>query len=256
MKLLTLSLMLMLAGCTSLTPESEEPQNRVEANPWTLGQIHIKGATAQQAAPLALPAWQHYLLPGKKATVFSYEHVDGRDAMAVQADASASMLRQSVRLSPNELGKLTFSWKVPALIASADMALIDADDSPVRMVLAFEGDRTLFSTKNAMLSELSHALTGEPLPYATLMYVWCNTCAAGTVIVNPRTDRIRKLVVESGNTHLNQWKDYERDIRADFEAAFGEAPGALLALGIMTDSDNTRSTARAWYGPIRLIAGH
>ncbi len=157
-------------------------------------------------------------------------------------------------MSPNELCKLTFSWKVPALIASADMALIDTDDSPVRVVLAFEGDRNLFSTKNAMLSELSHALTGEPLPYATLMYVWCNTCAVGTVIINPRTDRIRKLVVESGSPHLNQWTDYERDIHADFEAAFGEAPGSLLALGIMTDSDNTRSTARAWYGPIQLIA--
>ncbi|MEY4265970.1 MAG: hypothetical protein RIS90_505 [Pseudomonadota bacterium] len=132
------------------------------------------------------------------------------------------------------------------------MAQRDADDSPVRVVLVFEGDRSKFSMKNAMLSELAQAMTGEPMPYATLMYVWCNTRAPGSVIINPRTDRIRKLVLESGDGRLNQWLDYQRDIAADFEAAFGEPPGALLGVGIMTDSDNTRSKAQAWYGPVTL----
>jgi hypothetical protein len=103
-----------------------------------------------------------------------------------------------------------------------------------------------------MLSELAQTLTGEPMPYATLMYVWCNTRAPGSVIINPRTDRIRKLVVESGAGRLNQWLDYRRDIAADFEAAFGEPPGALLGVGIMTDTDNTRSETQAWYGPVTL----
>ena len=96
------------------------------------------------------------------------------------------------------------------------------------------------------------ALTGEEMPYATLMYVWCNKREPGTVIRSPRTDRIRKLVVESGPKRLNQWLDYERDIRADFQRAFGEAPGALVAIGIMTDSDNTHTTTQAWYGPVQL----
>jgi hypothetical protein len=132
------------------------------------------------------------------------------------------------------------------------LALRDTGDSPVRIVLAFEGDRAKFSAKNAMLSELSHTLTGEPMPYATLMYVWCNTRAPGTVIINPRTDRIRKIVVESGAKNLNHWLDYERNIRADFEKAYGEPPGALVGVAIMTDTDNTRSTARAWYGKVKL----
>lgn len=102
-----------------------------------------------------------------------------------------------------------------------------------------------------MLSELARALTGEPMPYATLMYVWCNTRAPGSVITNPRTGRIRKLVVESGRGNLNQWLDYERDIRADFIQAFGEPPGALVGIAIMTDSDNTRTTAHAWYGSVQ-----
>ena len=59
-------------------------------------------------------------------------------------------------------------------------------------------------------------------------------------------------MVESGAGRLNQWINYERDIRADYEKAFGEPPGALIGIGIMTDSDNTRSQAQAWYGPIAL----
>jgi len=42
------------------------------------------------------------------------------------------------------------------------------------------------------------------------------------------------------------------DPAADYPAAFGGAPGALMGTAIMTDSDNTRSTARAWYGPVSL----
>jgi len=37
-----------------------------------------------------------------------------------------------------------------------------------------------------------------------------------------------------------------------YELAFGEAPGALLGIAVMTDSDNTQSTAQAWYGEIAL----
>lgn len=164
------------------------------------------------------------------------------------------MLRQPVRVEPSDLGAIGFSWKVPQLIEQADMAVRQADDSPVRVVLAFEGDRSKFSMKNAMLSELSLTITGEPLPYATLMYVWSNSRPIDTVITNPRTDRIRKIVVESGATGLNNWLRYDRNIRADFEKAFGELPGALVGIGIMTDTDNTKSKVQAWYGPLNLTA--
>ena len=86
------------------------------------------------------------------------------------------------------------------------------------------------------------------------MYVWCNVCVPNEVIQNPRTDRIRKLPLESGPAKLNRWLDYERDIKKDFEKAFGEAPGALTSVSIMTDTDNTKGRARAYYGPLKFVA--
>ena len=249
LKYFSLCLLLPLAACSVLPDSGKQADAGVGANAWTLTPLQPGVAPASASAHL----WQHYQLPGKQASEFAYTRLDGRHTMAAQANASASMLRQAVHIPSPDLGSVKFSWKVPALIAQADMALRETEDSPVRIVLAFDGDRSMFSARNAMLSELSHTITGEPLPYATLMYVWCNTRAPGAIIVNPRTDRIRKLVVESGGKNLNQWQDYERDIRADFEAAFGEPPGALLGIGIMTDSDNTRANALAWYGPVKLI---
>ena len=199
--------------------------------------------------------WEHLKLPGKRPSTFDFVFEEKRVAIAANAQSSASMLRQVMRVEPGDLGMVKFSWKLPDLIQYADMSLREFDDSPVRVVLAFEGDRGKFSAKNAMLSELAHVLSGEPMPYATLMYVWCNECEPGKVIVNPHTDRIRKLPLESGPDKLNRWMDYERAVRADFIKAFGEEPGVLTSISLMTDTDNTKSIARAWYGPITLVPG-
>lgn len=238
-----------LAACSSIAPDasrSEANQSVLGNNPW---------AKASMSAQAPAEVWQHFKFPGKQATQFSYTREDGREALSANAKSSASLVRKVVQIAPTEIGQLKFSWKVPALMPQADMSVKETDDCSVRIVLAFDGDRSRFSPKNAMLSELARLLTGEELPYATLMYVWSKKRPAGSVIVNPRTDRIRKLVVESGDGKLNSWVDYERTIRADFEKAFGEAPGALMSVSVMTDSDNTQSNTRAWYGPLTLSAG-
>ena len=84
------------------------------------------------------------------------------------------------------------------------------------------------------------------------MYVWDSQADVESLVVNKRSDRIRKIVLESGPAHLGQWRNYRRDIRADYRRAFGEDPGALIGVAVMTDSDNTQSRAEAWYGEIRF----
>lgn len=201
-------------------------------------------------------SWHHRQLPGKKPTEYTLSKVDGRVAMNARSNSAASLLRQQVRVESSALDRIGFSWKVPELIAQADLANRDLSDSPVRIVLAFEGDRSKLSMKNSLLSQMAHSLTGEPMPYATLMYVWSNTLDLDSIVASHRTDRIQKIVVESGPMRLNQWATYERNIRADFERAFGEPPGTLVGIGIMTDTDNTRGRAQAWYGPVKLVNRH
>jgi len=236
-----------LTGC-SLAPtqhghDHDYSAEAVTQSPW---------AQASQPEGLAPQPWHNHHFPGKQITHFQYQRLDGRDAVEAQADASASLLRQVLRVEPERLGTLKFSWKVPALITEADMTQRDTDDSPVRVMLAFDGDRSKLSTRNAMMSELARALTGEDLPYATLIYVWSNKLPQDSTLHSPRSDRVRKIVLESGPEHLGQWLDYERDIRADYLRCFGEAPGPLIGVALMTDPDNTRTHSQAWYGPVHL----
>lgn len=126
------TVMAWLAGCAPLQRASDA--DAVGHSPWAQASSH--------AAELA--DWKHFKLPGKPYSKFSPVRVDGRDAMAVQAASSASMLRQKVQIEASALDSVRFSWKVPRLIQGADMAVRDADDSPVRIVLAFDGDRSAF----------------------------------------------------------------------------------------------------------------
>lgn len=239
----------LLSACATRNAAPPSPAKSASSVLWQSALPPV--ASAAGSSPALVP-WQHRVFPGKKPGSYHAASIDGRTAIASESNASASMLRQAVRIEAAQLSSVKFSWKVPALIAGADLADRDNSDSPARIVLAFEGDRSKFSAKNAMVSELALTLTGEPLPYAMLMYVWNSNGDAGNIISSSRTDRIRKMVVESGPGGLGRWLEYERDVRADFVKAFGEEPGALVGVGIMSDTDNTRGQVRAWFGPVSL----
>jgi hypothetical protein len=196
--------------------------------------------------------WGPFLLPGKRSTTYSVSSVEGVSAVRADARRSASMLRRQVSVAPQALGHIQFSWWVPALMAQARLREPAREDSPVRVVLAFDGDHDSLSMRNQLLFQLAHTLTGEAPPYATLMYVWDTDAALEDVIPAARTDRIRKIVVDSGPRGLQSWRLHERDIAADFRHAFGEEPGQLIGVGLMSDSDNTASDIHAFYGPVRL----
>ncbi|MDO9094301.1 MAG: DUF3047 domain-containing protein [Rubrivivax sp.] len=204
------------------------------------------GSTAHGAGWHAVP------LPGKQATHYSWAHKDGRTALAAVSEDSASMYRQPLPRAPGDFGDVSFSWWVQDLVAGGNVADAAREDAPARVMFAFDGDITSLSMRTRALFELAEALTGEKPPYATLMYVWDAQAPVGSVIVNPRSDRIRKIVVDSGPGELRRWRLHRRNLVADFRLAFGEEPGALGSVAVMTDSDNTRSRAASWYGPVEL----
>ena len=256
---LLLSLGVLLSGCAAVgsggqpeptTASSAGSSTTIAISPEERNWARSLGDVAGHLQPV--PAWEHYKLPGKQETQYGFVRTDGRVALHASSSASASMFRTTMAVPAGALGNFHFSWKVASLIDGADIGVRDSDDAPARVVLAFDGDRSRFSLREAAMSELARAITGEEMPYATLMYVWCNQRPVGTVITHPRSSRVRAIVVESGTGRLGQWTTYQRDVLADFNRAFGEAPGRLTGVALMTDSDNTHSQAQAWYGPLRF----
>jgi len=43
---------------------------------------------------------------------------------------------------------------------------------------------------------------------------------------------------------------FRRNVLEDYRRAFGEEPSDIVAVGVMTDADDTRGKARAQYGDI------
>lgn len=254
-----LALVVMLAGCAGPMMESESRDSDEASD---AGSGHPKASPKLKAAaqrllhtPAAVPDWETFVFPGKRFAAFEPVVVLEREALRVRAQSSVSILRQRLDPQLTRVGELRFSWRVDALPEKADLTQSALADSPVRVVLAFEGDRQRWSPRVHRLSEMSRLFTGEELPYATLVYVWSVKEAVGSVVMNPRTDRIRKLVLDSGTARLGEWRDHIRDVRADFMQAFGEEPGPLRAIALMSDTDNTQSRATAWYGALRLQGG-
>lgn len=199
-------------------------------------------------------AWEEVRFPGKRVTGYQPMQQERYIGWQATAHGSASMLRKRLHVPQGLEPTLKFAWKTNALIPEAVVGKVDRDDAVASVVVAFDGDHQKLAAKNQMLFDLAELVTGERPPYASLIYVWGDEAAKiGSVVNSPRTDRIRKIVLEAGPAHLGQWREYERNVIADFKRAFGEEPGPIIALGIMTDADNTGSQAQAWYANIDLV---
>jgi hypothetical protein len=211
------------------------------------------GCATRVEPPLAPAAdWRAVSLPGKRETVYTRCVYEGRPAWHASSQAAASLWRRRIDAVVTPSTQVEFSWWVAGTIAGADLSRAEVADSPVRLGFAFDGDVSRLSMRNRMQFQLIETLTGEGPPFATLMYVWDNHAPVEAVLPSPRTDRIRKVVLESGSAHLRQWRTYRRNLFGDFQRAFGEPPGRLIGIAMMTDTDNTGSAVEAWYGDVVL----
>lgn len=229
-----------LAGCAS-APRGAEAETGLATSEW---------ARASRLAPEG--AWEHHVFAQRRPTRYTPGWHQGRPALHADSDAGTSAVRFRLRVPAAQVQAVRWSWWVDALNPAFDPTDRDSEDAVARVILAFEGNHDRWSGRDHTISELARLITGEPLPDATLMYIWDARLPVGTVVPNATTSRVRKLVVASGPDGLGRWQAIERDPLADMAHAFGETPTALVSVGVMTDANNTDSHASAWYGPLAL----
>lgn len=198
-------------------------------------------------------AWRPWgMNSGKLPTEYRLVGSPRGTVLEAQAVRAASGLHRPIRVEPQRQSILEWSWRVNTLIPGADKRYAQRDDSAARLVISFHGDADKLDFEQRAKLRLVKAITGDALPYAILMYVWANEVPVDTVLPNPHFDRIRMIVVESGDARLGQWIQYRRNVLEDFRRAFGEEPGDIVSIGVLTDSDNTQHVAHGYYGDITL----
>lgn len=200
----------------------------------------------------ALPAgWAPLAVAGiKNRTQYTVVDDGGTTVVRAESRAAASGLSRPLRVNPAEFPWLRWRWKIDRLITNADIQTREGDDFPVRMYVMFDYplEKLSFIERNKL--RLARALFDPDLPAATLCYVWDGKAAVETIAPSAYSDRVRLIVVASGAARLGRWVDFERNVAADFRAAFGEAAPPIRAIAIATDTDNTGAYTTAYYGDI------
>ena len=245
-------LVLTLSSCASFIDHENKPAEQPSAE---IPAQETLPKFSEQPAMSALPSgWSFYrLAPHKKNTAYRLENYQGKTVLSANSRRSASGLAVKLRPQPARDLWLEWEWKAVGSIPNADNAIRYTDDAPLRILVAFDGNKSKLPFKEQLTFEVASMLSGREMPYATLMYIWAGNSPLDSVVENTFTSRIKMIAVDSGWQHTGQWRKHARDLSADYRAAFGEDPGDVIGVALLTDTDNTKSQVRALYGDIELV---
>lgn len=204
----------------------------------------------------ALPGgWREQRVPRAAASELALVAEEGATVLRARARAGAGAAIHPVK-APSERSTLAWRWKIDRVVRAADMDTRAGDDFAARVYVFFDVPVETLPFGERLKIRLARLLHGDVLPTAAICYVWDNRHAPGTSRWSPYTDRVRMVVVESGDERAGRWVPERRDLAADFRAAFGaQWPGAappVTGVAVGNDTDQTGETVTAWFGDVRL----
>jgi hypothetical protein len=219
---------------------------------WAQGEAVLEvGKFSASQVGTALPDGWKPLTFKKIPKHTSYEVVKDGGMTIVKAvsEAAASGLIKPVVIDPKEYPIVRWRWKIDNVLQRSDVALKEGDDFPARLYITFEYDPDKVSFGKKLKFKAGQALFGD-IPIAALNYIWETKTPVGTIVENAYTDFAKMVIVESGTQKVGMWVDEERNIYEDYKKAFGEEPPMINGVAIMSDTDNTKEQATAYYGDI------
>ena len=210
--------------------------------------LRFSDATPGQVLP---SGWKVYAMSRHHAKAHMAIVRDGSDDV-FSIDAKHASGAIAYVLDMPAATTLSWRWKVDHSVAKADMSKKSGDDFAARVYVFFDVPRSRLSwLQRVKLSVASRSL-GHAIPTAALCYVWDNRHPVGTIAPNAYTDLVRTIVLQSGNAHAGTWQPQQRDLAADFRAAFGRAAPRVTGIALASDTDNTQGHVKAWFGDLTL----
>lgn len=210
-------------------------------------------STAPALGPGGLPrGWEAVSFGKRPATSYEWSVADG--AIHAQASSSASGLITRFTRPVAEAPVLRWRWKVAGTLPEGDERRKSGDDYAARVYVAFVYDPARASATTRLKYGVAKKLKGEYPPHAAINYIWANRLARGEALPNAYTPRVMMLAVRSGDAEAGQWREEERDVLEDYRRLFGEEPPPYAGIAVMTDADDTKGRAEAWFSSLTLGA--
>jgi Protein of unknown function (DUF3047) len=184
-------------------------------------------------SPADLAGGQEMVFAGR--TLYRVQEEGDVRALHATAAGSASGLCRAVQLDLTALPIVRWTWRLDRAPTRTDERSRAGDDQGLR------------------LSFLHQAGAGQDSILA-VQYIWSQNEPVGAGWPNPFAAHAHQVVARSGPAQRGAWQVEQRDLAADFRAAFGRGVDRIDAICVMTDGDQTGALVEAWYGEITLKA--
>ena len=177
--------------------------------------------------------WQSKVFSGH--TIYTFIEKDGKTVLHANSNATASGLYRKMNIDLDKTPIHNWSWKVDQILTGNNEQTCTGEDYPARVYVVFS-DGMMFRRTRA------------------INYVWSNTQPVNSSWLNAFTSNAGMIASQSGADRIGDWVTESRNVLTDYRRLFNEEPGRVYAKAIVTDTDNTRSTAFTWYGDIWFSA--
>lgn len=199
--------------------------------------------------------WKPMLFPNIKRTT-DYMLVEEDIGTVIQAvsNKAASGLIYRKRIDPNRFPILKWRWKVDHVLLKGDLREKQGDDYAARIYVAFAFEPDKATWMERLRHKSASLFAKEQLPGTALNYIWANKkVPIGTIAANSYVKETKMIVTQSGPDRCKQWITEKRNLVEDYRQAFDRNPPEIIAIALMTDTDNTEEKAIAYYGDIKLM---
>ncbi len=209
-------------------------------------------STFSESAPgAALPTgWRAMALPHRRAADVRLVADEGRTVLQVRSEAAYGAAAITLDV---DASSVSWRWKIDRVVEAARLGAKDADDFAARVYVSFEIPLEELTFAERTKLEVTRLVYGD-VPSAAICYVWDNRQPKGHSIWSPHAERVRIVVLQSGNENAGRWMEERRDVAADFRAAFGRTAPRMTGIAAGNDSDQTGESVTAWFGDFRLEA--
>ncbi|MBI4056252.1 MAG: DUF3047 domain-containing protein [Elusimicrobia bacterium] len=189
----------------------------------------------------------------KNHTRYSVENEGGNYYVKAVSSASASAILKEIHPNLKTHPVLNWRWKIESALNSADARKKEGDDYAARVYVAFKYDPKKASFWQKQKYGLAKKLYGKYPPHAAINYIWDNRLPVGAALDNAYTGQTKMMVLESGDEKAGRWLEERRNIYEDYKSLFGAEPPEVDFVAIMTDTDNTRENATAYFDDLRFL---
>lgn len=197
--------------------------------------------------------WQEVRLrKDLKPNRFERRKWEGVHALAVQSQASMSLMARTLNIDLSATPVQCWRWRVGAVITTADMSQRQWDDYAARVYVSFHLPESAMGLGLRTKLRLARAIWGADVPDAAINYFWDNSHPIGTEQPNVYTDRAIMVVQRSGNQQAGRWIEERRNVLEDVSRLFSDDARAVQ-LAVTADSDNTGETAHAGFADFHFV---